>query len=377
MASGLILLSVLYYLHGHFTIDRLFAMLLLHGLMFPVFVLLLTTERREGHLYGNPKNCYRMIAFYFLGMLVLYYGFSYFPVYCAPVMIPAIFLTGASTPILGLAGSIYLDLMLGMVSEGSYYELAAYIILSMCGVLLTVWYRKKQYRIWVAMIVFALSMTVPALCYYFASCERNLNMLLYGAAGGAVTGIVLWLFFDKIRQQADTELKRSLDELLRLDFPLAQDIRNFSETDYMHACNVSQTAYQCAKLIGADADTTKVAGFYYRLGRLCGEPYVENAVQLAEKNCFPVKVIEILEEYNGLQRLPQTRESAIVHLVDTVITKFELLDKDTLQSQWNHSMVVYQTLDEKSSSGIYDESGLSMNQYLKIREYLVKGVKLT
>ena len=63
-------------------------------------------------------------------------------------------------------------------------------------------------------------------------------------------------------------------------------------------------------------------------------------------------------------------------MVDAVTAKFEFLDKDTLSNTWNHSILVYQTLDEISSKGIYDQSGLSMNQYMKIREYLVKGVKL-
>ena len=35
-------------------------------------------------------------------------------------------------------------------------------------------------------------------------------------------------------------------------------------------------------------------------------------------------------------------------------------------------MIIYQTLNELSATGIYDESGLSMNQFLKVRELLVR-----
>ena len=35
-------------------------------------------------------------------------------------------------------------------------------------------------------------------------------------------------------------------------------------------------------------------------------------------------------------------------------------------------MVIYQTLNELSATGMYDESGLSMNQFLKVRELLVR-----
>ena len=55
-----------------------------------------------------------------------------------------------------------------------------------------------------------------------------------------------------------------------------------------------------------------------------------------------------------------------------IVTKFDLLDKDTFSSGWNREIVIYQTMNEKSAEGLYDESGLSMNQFLTIREMLVK-----
>ena len=48
------------------------------------------------------------------------------------------------------------------------------------------------------------------------------------------------------------------------------------------------------------------------------------------------------------------------------------MKEDVGLSQWNREMIIYQTLNEFSSSGIYDNSGLGMNQFLVIREYLTK-----
>ena len=39
-------------------------------------------------------------------------------------------------------------------------------------------------------------------------------------------------------------------------------------------------------------------------------------------------------------------------------------------------MVIYQTLNDFSAKGIYDRSGLGMNMFLKIREYLVNEKEL-
>ncbi len=84
----------------------------------------------------------------------------------------------------------------------------------------------------------------------------------------------------------------------------------------------------------------------------------------------------MISEYNGELALPSTTESAIVHMVDGLIKKLEVLDSQTMSSEWNQDMVIYQTLNDFSAMGMYDKSGLSMNMFLKIREYLVKEEKL-
>lgn len=35
-------------------------------------------------------------------------------------------------------------------------------------------------------------------------------------------------------------------------------------------------------------------------------------------------------------------------------------------------MIIYQALNQLSQDGTYDNSGLSMNEYLRIRDYLIK-----
>ena len=59
-------------------------------------------------------------------------------------------------------------------------------------------------------------------------------------------------------------------------------------------------------------------------------------------------------------------------MVDGVMKKVEVLDQTTMSSEWNQDMVIYQTLNEFSTNGMYDNAGMSMNMFLKIREYLVQ-----
>ena len=44
-----------------------------------------------------------------------------------------------------------------------------------------------------------------------------------------------------------------------------------------------------------------------------------------------------------------------------------------MSSEWNQDMVIYSILNDLSGKGMYDQSQLSLNQYLKIRDYLVNA----
>ncbi len=378
--AGMILslagMSCFFAIYHKFTIDQILAVVFFHCILFPILILFLESERKKGHLLKNETTCYTLLLYTFVLSAVAYLIFIFLPAYTAPVMIPAFFLTLVTNPTVGIVIGMYFNIFLGMISESSFYELAAYLILTLFGSLLSILFEKEKYRIQMAVLVIAVSVSIPGLMYFIGSYDKNTYVIVLSGISGVVSAAIFLLLYEKVAVRAGTERDRSLTDIIAPEFPLAKEIREYSDVDYLHACNVSKIAYQCALQVGADPDVAAAAGFYYRVGKLEGEPFVENGVLLAKQNNFPPKVITILSEYNGERYLPSSRESAIVHMVDAVIAKFEFLDKDTLSNTWNHSILVYQTLDEISSKGIYDESGLSMNQFLKIREYLVKGVKL-
>ena len=129
-------------------------------------------------------------------------------------------------------------------------------------------------------------------------------------------------------------------------------------------------AARCAAVVGADERVCSAAGCitvsaYWRAHRL--QKRCENGTE----SLLPG---EGNPHYRGIQR---GRGPAIHHRVGDctyggrAVEKLEVLDEDTVGSNWNQDMVIYQTLNEYSAAGLYDRSGLSMNMFLKIREYLV------
>lgn len=160
-------------------------------------------------------------------------------------------------------------------------------------------------------------------------------------------------------------------------YSLARELEVFSKAEFIHARRVSKVASRCAKLVGADERICAAAGFYYRIGVIEGDEIAQSGVGIVQRESFPEEVARIICEYNGEIEPLSTSESAIVHMVDALIKKLEALqNRESMSSDWNQDMVIYQTLNEFSSSGIYDNSGLSMNRFLQIREYLVKADKL-
>ena len=96
----------------------------------------------------------------------------------------------------------------------------------------------------------------------------------------------------------------------------------------------------------------------------------------AKELCFPEELIQILREYNGTDDLPSTPESALVHIIDSLLVRLELSDTTGGTSQFDRDVLIHQTLNEYSSSGLYDKSGLSINTFIKIREWLLKEALL-
>jgi len=62
----------------------------------------------------------------------------------------------------------------------------------------------------------------------------------------------------------------------------------------------------------------------------------------------------------------------LVHMIDGLLIKLELLENEVGTSKWNREVLIYQTLNEFSSAGLYDNSGMSINAFLKVREWLAK-----
>lgn len=375
--AGVTLLSgVLFGVLHQMALGEVVALVFVDVLFSVLFIFYLESERIHKEARPNSAEDYQRICVYYTTGILAMLAASFFPAYTAPVFLIAFLSAAALNREQAFVVAVFFVIQIAMNGYTTVGIMACYLMMMLLGIMLTNMYEQKAYRKYAEMIAIALNMAVPVLFYYIENGIPTLVLFLFSFISGAVSVLGMHFLYDTLHFRYEHFGEISLDTIVDPSFHLVREIKKYSQVDYNHAIRVSRIAAHCAAHVGGNVKLAAVGGFYYRLGKIGGEPFIENGVKIAQNNCFPNEIITILSEYNGTENEISTIESAIVHITDTLVTKFELLDHTTLSSSWNRDMVIYQTLNDNSSSGIYDSSGLTMNQFLKIREFLAKEEEL-
>lgn len=301
-------------------------------------------------------------------------AFMFVPKFMAPFIIIPVIMSGVCDTAGAMIFSVYLVSMFALVKETSVYNIVSMLLLAVIGSLLSVYLKAKAgiEKIFAIIIIFTVQILIPIIGYYLDELEMKRNFIVYAFVLAIISAIIssfVPLLFDVSIKKMDENV---YEDLIVDNFPLVEDIRRYSFYEFAHARRVMRLSRICAQVVNANVGAAGCAGMYYRLGKILGEPEIDNAIKACNNHCFPTAVTDILYEYNGILKKPSTPESAIVQMVDAVVTKIELLDSDSMSSSWNQNMVIYQTINELSENGMYDECGLSMNNFLKVREALTK-----
>ena len=373
--SAIIAAGVLCYLNKLDT-DQIICVAFLVIAFMPIMILELAFERQKEMLGDNRQTTFRRARNGFIICCILMLAISFMPEYFRPVIIFPIIMSAYSNDVLGLCTGLFFNILLAFTTGGSFYELLAYTMLVLVGGMLSKLLKQVEYRLFVGIIYLFSCVLFPNILYYFANESIEFNNLILGSINGIVIAIYVIALYPNIREKTFREKHYYYGDILADEFVQVQQIRKYAPEEYYHARKVSEIAYRYALQLDLKTDLSAAAGFYYHLGKWEGEPPIENAVRKAKELCFPEELIQILREYNGTDDLPSTPESALVHIIDALLTKLEMSDSTGGTSQFDRDILIHQTLNEFSSAGLYDKSGLSINSFIKIREWLLKEALL-
>lgn len=352
------------------------ALLFASSLFLIIFILGMEMYRlQEGCFYEKANNYVRIAIGHGICCLATLL-ILFLPEYARPVSVLAVTMTIVTNSFLGMIAGIFYVVVLAVSCSGNIYQMLWAILILICSCIMVDFLKGKENRKWVALIIAVFILGCTVIFSYLETGKISINMISYGMGNGAVSAAAVIFLHKQLIERMSYSREYELERIISEEFGLVQAVKNFSRADYEHARKVSEISAACVEILGGDPYVAAAGGFYYRIGRLEGKPYVENGVMLAKSNYFPMQIVQILSEYNGEKNLPSTVESAVVHIVDSVVAKFDVLDKTTLSSSWNQDILVYQTLNENSAAGLYDKAGFSMNMFLKIRDYLIKEAEL-
>ncbi len=358
---------------NEFYIDDILCICFVDIIFWFVFLYEVEFERKHGKIGEYTETNFTRIFFGVLWCCAITFILSsYEAEYFKAFMLLPIIMYAYSNEAIATSMSIYFCVIFGVITGCNATELICYISEVILVIGLCRGFYKKELRVYFSLFVLALSFITPTIFYYWAYKEIQPSNYLFAIANTALSSLFIFFLFYKKRTETIQEERIRLADMINDDFPLVREEKAYSMIEYQHSKRVSKICYLCAQHLGFDKDLCAAAGFYYRMGRWEGEPFVENGVKKAQKHCFPTELTVILSEYYGEKKLPSTPESALVHMVDALIKKMELFEKNVGSSKWNREVLIYQTLNEYSSEGLYDESKLTMNQFIKLRDYLTK-----
>lgn len=357
---------------NEFYLDEILCVAFIDAIFLAIFTFEIEYERKKGMIGNNTESKLNRVMIGYVLCALLIVGFTFMPEFLKPVLIIPIFMCAFSNEHIGFIVATFLCLLLAVITGIGSAELISYLLQIVIGATLSKALSERKFRPYISFICFCTAIIIPCIFYYWNYKEIPTDIYIYSLVEGLVICLVALLAYYRIAEKTQNDYNIAFSDIIQDDFPLVLEAKAYSKQEYVHCQRVSVLCYRIAKQLNYNADLCAAAGFYYRMGRRIGQPYVENGVLTAKKYCFPTEVVEILAEYGGEERKPSSPESAIIHMVDSLLIKLELFDQDLGQSHWNRDMVVYQTLNELSNTGMYDESGMSMNQFLKLRDYLVK-----
>lgn len=372
MVGITLLLSLLFILLNHLMLDESICVGFIDVGFLSVFIYELEAERKKYMLSANRGTTFGFVAAGFCLSGLLLIGFLFLPDFCRPFALITLIMYTVSNAQLALITTVYFNILFAVTCSGNFFELVASLLLALFCSMLAGGLDSKKTRLSSAVLLLCTSLFTPLIFSYLA--EGTISATLVAVNG--ILSIVMLLSalfaYEKIRKRVQLEYTHKLEDILDESYSFHHEFQKYYPADYRHACKVSEIAALCAKALGYSELLCAAGGLYYRIGKCLGGPHTAAAVKKAQSLCFPNELTQILAEYYGEKELPSTPESALVYTVDALVFKVEALQKEVSGSTWNREMIIYQAMNEFSSKGMYDRSGLSMNQFLKLREYLVR-----
>ena len=187
---------------------------------------------------------------------------------------------------------------------------------------------------------------------------------------------------NRVVQLTDQDGNHTLEEVLQLDFPLLERLKDYSDKLYSQSIQIGEISAGAAKSIDANEAIAKAGGYYHQIGRLEGKKYVEEGIKLAEAYHLPQVISDIIRQHNMNYEKPQSPEAAIVMLTLSIMSMKEYIiqldnkafensatEKSVQGEGISFDKIVNNVFQMRLTKGSLDQSGLSVKEYNILKDF--------
>ena len=137
----------------------------------------------------------------------------------------------------------------------------------------------------------------------------------------------------------------------------------------------SKLVKDIAKLIEGRISLAEVGGFFAECGRAVSNNYIKEGLILAKENNFPIEVTDFIKEHNFKLGYPRSRETAITMIVCKLGSTVDFLEEKGVKR--SITAIVDSVMDSCLMAGRLDASGLSLNEYKFIKDFLLEEARVS
>ena len=155
----------------------------------------------------------------------------------------------------------------------------------------------------------------------------------------------------------------------------AYKLLSANEELFNKASRTSKLVKDIAKLIEGRVSLAEVGSFFAECGRAVSNNYVKEGLILAKENNFPIEITDFIKEHNFKLGYPRSKETAITMIVCKLNQTIDFLDGKGLKR--SVTAIVDIVMDSCLMAGRLDASGLSLNEYKFIKDYLLEEARVS
>ena len=305
---------------------------------------------------------------------ILFVGFSALAIFKIPCsIIPAItmLLTSVLPFYTGMELSVFVFIYTSVFYGYDSREGVVYLSLMLMSRMFAKAIKSEKNRQILIFVIFGIIFVMLYLVQFITGRGNDYRLLINNSIVAVINILIMQIGYYVMKKIGKRDVPLAVETILNENFPLVKLMKNTSRSKYNHARKVALLSSRVARIIGIDAELCMTGGFYYALCDNDEDDPIEFACSLGRQNALPPQVISIISEYKGIKKPISTREGAVVEIVDELINELPKLESDEIPRQ----IVIISRLNDISTSGIIDNSGLSMNSFIKMRDYLVKEME--